>query len=330
MDFKNKNILLFYPYGATKHYGEAIKQELLYRGATVVGYDERPSQCVIMKIIIRLCKKRVPQIFVRYINRVIEQNKKLSVDYVLVCRGEAFTNDAMDVLRKAYPTAKFILYLWDILETTNVTEVIPRFDKAMSFDPYDVERNLKLQFRPTFFIPQYTDVGICKKAKNDVLFIGTLHSKRYKIISFFKNYFYNQGITFYAYLYVPGIILFLKDKLLKYPYIDFSTVNFTPISFKDTLDKVKETKCILDINYSTQRSLSMRAYEALAAKRKYITTNPEVMKYDFYDSNNILVIDIENPVIPLSFIHSPFKDIDERIVYKYSVSQFVTDLFDFS
>lgn len=29
IDFNGKNILMFSPYGATKHYGEAIKDELL-------------------------------------------------------------------------------------------------------------------------------------------------------------------------------------------------------------------------------------------------------------------------------------------------------------
>ena len=40
IDFKGRNILMFSPYGATKHYGEAIKDELLKRGAKVKGYDE--------------------------------------------------------------------------------------------------------------------------------------------------------------------------------------------------------------------------------------------------------------------------------------------------
>lgn len=57
IDFKGRNILMFSPYGATKHYGEAIKDELLKRGAKVKGYDERPSQNALMKIIIRFLKK---------------------------------------------------------------------------------------------------------------------------------------------------------------------------------------------------------------------------------------------------------------------------------
>lgn len=328
MDLRDKNILMFYPFGATSHYGEAIKQELLSRGASVVGYDERPSQHVLMKIVIRLFKKKVPQIFNRYIKNRLKENSETSFDYILVCRGEAFTNATIDLLKEFAPKAKLILYLWDILETTNVSEIISRFDRTLSFDPYDARQNPNLIFRPTFFVPPYAEIASDEKRKYDILFIGTLHSRRFEIIHAFKKYFESKNISSYIYLYIPGVIVFLKDKILKFPYVSFSSVNFLPVSLSDTLEKVKMSKCILDINYSTQKSLSMRAYEALAAKRKYITTNAEIVTYDFYDSDNILVIDINNPVIPKAFIDSPYKNIDERIVYKYSVVQFVSDLFD--
>lgn len=82
--FTNKRILLFSPYGCTKHYGVAIKEELEKRGAHVDEYDERPSEKDYMKIIIRLLKKKVPQIFLRYIQDVIKENKTKDYDYILI------------------------------------------------------------------------------------------------------------------------------------------------------------------------------------------------------------------------------------------------------
>ena len=43
-NFTDKKVLLFSPYGCTKHYGVAIKEELEKRGAKVDEYDERPSE----------------------------------------------------------------------------------------------------------------------------------------------------------------------------------------------------------------------------------------------------------------------------------------------
>ena len=98
-DLKGKKILMFSPYGATKHYGEAIKEELINRGAIVKDYDERPSQKALTKIVIRLFKKKVPQIFNNYVNRVIADNKDTIFDYILICRGEAFTPYTIMLLR---------------------------------------------------------------------------------------------------------------------------------------------------------------------------------------------------------------------------------------
>ena len=70
-DLAEKKVLLFSPYGCTKHYGQAIMAELQKRGAYVDEYDERPSQNALMKIVIRLFKKKVPQIFNNYIKNVI-------------------------------------------------------------------------------------------------------------------------------------------------------------------------------------------------------------------------------------------------------------------
>ena len=60
MELAGKRILMFYPYGTTKHYGDAIKAELEKRGAQIYAYDERPSQATYMKIAIRLLKKKLP------------------------------------------------------------------------------------------------------------------------------------------------------------------------------------------------------------------------------------------------------------------------------
>lgn len=328
MEIAGKRILMFYPYGATKHYGDAIKVELENRGAQVYAYDERPSQSSYMKIAIRLFKKRLPYLFLSYINYIIKSNKGIDFDYILVCRGEAFTPLVVRRLRNVYPKAKMILYLWDILRTTNVSEVIPCFDKALSFDPDDVACNKKLVFRPTFYVPQYAGIKQTDSYRYDIMFIGTLHSNRYKIIRNFISLFRNIGLKFYVYLYVPSRIVYLKDWIKKFPYIGISNVKFIPISMLDTVKVLSETRIVLDINYTSQKSLSMRAFESIAAGRKYITTNPEIKKYDFYDERNILVIDLKNPIIPKDFIESPLAPVNKSIFYKYSVAGLVDDLFD--
>lgn len=327
-DLKGKRVLMFSPYGATKHYGVAIQKELEKRGAIVSGYDERPSQNSITKIVIRLLKKRVPQIFDRYISRVIADNKGQKFDYILICRGEAFTPLTIQHLKKEFPSAKVLLYFWDILRCADVRFNIPYADRAMSFDPQDAEENDGLEFRPTFFVNDYLEVVDKPVDKNDICFIGTLHSNRHKIIRKIEKSFTDKGFRFYKYLYVPSPLVYIKDFITKFPYISLSEVHFEPISVPDTVKVLNETKAIFDINYTAQKSLSTRAYEAMAARRKYITTNPEVQKYEFYNPNNIAVVDLNNLTLPENFLSTPFEPVSEDVLYKYSVSGLVDDLFN--
>ncbi len=56
---------------------------------------------------------------------------------------------------------------------------------------------------------------------------------------------------------------------------------------------------------------------------KLITTNTEVKKYDFYNSNNIWVINRENPEIPKSFLETPYESLPNEIYSKYSIGEWV-------
>ena len=197
----------------------------------------------------------------------------------------------------------------------------------MSFDPQDVEENEGLEFRPTFYMNEYANMKRLKVKEHDCIFIGTLHSNRHKIISALEKSLKERGIDMFSYLYVPSRIVYIKDLILKFPYISPGKVHFKPISLSETIKLLASSAAVLDINYTNQKSLSYRAFEAMAAERKYITTNPEVKKYDFYNPQNVAVIDLNNPQIPDNFISSPFISIPESVLKRYSVAGLVEDLF---
>lgn len=323
--FNNKNILLFYPYGATKHYGDSIRDELVKRGANVISYDERPSQNSIVKIIIRLSKNKLPRIFLTYIKKVIQENRNIDFDYIVILRGEAFSKDAIELLNNSYEDAIKILFLWDILKTNDKRDVIKYFDKAFSFDPVDAKNNLNLKFRPTFFMPQYKKLEKSNNQLYDIAFIGTLHGNRYEKLNSIRSKLSKNKTMFY--FYVPSVLVYIKNKIIKNNYASLNEVSFKPLSFNSTLKVISNSKCLLDINYPGQTSLSMRAYEAMASKTKYITNNKEIMKYDFYNPNNIFVLDDNDLDIPLGFFETPFEEVPSDVLLKYSVESFVDEIF---
>lgn len=328
IDLLGKKILFLAPKGSCLHYSKGILHELKRRGAVVTFYDERPSQNSILKIALKKFKKKWPAFYSCYLKYIIQMNKKNDYDIVFIIRGEGLMPVSINLLRTAYPHAKFILYMWDVLAAVDVREVIPYFDKVYSFDPEDVALvGGGLIFRPTFFLNDYSKVENREK-KYDVFFVGSIYANRYMMLNSIKEMLYSQRLTCYFYYYLPSRFLFLRNyffsnKKFKAKYSDFK---YSPLSFKESMDVFFISRSILDIRYSSQKSLSMRAFEALGARVKYITNNPEIKKYDFYDSANVYLLGDEDKTIS-EFLALPLTNVDSKIISQYSVSSWVETVF---
>lgn len=328
VDVQGKKVIVFSPYGATKHYGQAIIKELRSRGAVVYDYDERPSQNAWMKIIIRLFKKNIPQIFDKYISKVVQNHKGEKIDYILICRGEAFTPYTIKHLRESFEGVKIILYLWDVMHECAMDDVISSCDRVLSFDPEDAKKH-NLVFRPTFFVNDYLKVKDADDCEYDLCFVGTLYNPRQLLIKRLSKTFEEQGLKFFTYLYVPSIIVYVQEFVAHFPFMPLKKVCFEPLTIDGTIEMLNNCKAILDVNPPYQISLSTRAFESLAARRKYITTNKHIADYEFYNPNNIFLVDIDNPIIPKSFLNTQYQEVSKDVLYKYSVCGLVDSLFDF-
>jgi hypothetical protein len=71
----------------------------------------------------------------------------------------------------------------------------------------------------------------------------------------------------------------------------------------------------------------MRTFECLGLRKKLITTNFEVINYDFYSSKNILIIDRQKPSIPLSFFTEPADESKFDILKRYELSNWLITIF---
>ena len=83
---------------------------------------------------------------------------------------------------------------------------------------------------------------------------------------------------------------------------------------------------VLDIQHPRQTGLTMRTIEMIRAEKKIITTNPDVSKYDFYNPNNILIIDRKNPKLDVSFFRTKYQPIPKSIYEKYSLNKWIDDV----
>ena len=79
---------------------------------------------------------------------------------------------------------------------------------------------------------------------------------------------------------------------------------------------IKYSKCILDVGNNDNAGLTVRVMESLFLEKKLITNYKNIVKYDFYNKNNIFIIGVDNLEQIKDFINSPYEKIDsEKIKY---------------
>lgn len=116
----------------------------------------------------------------------------------------------------------------------------------------------------------------------------------------------------------------LSEKLFQYKN-HFIVINKIEnvISYKENLEHVKKSSCIIEIVQKNQIGLSLRPFEAIAFRKKLLTNNIEILQEDFYSPENIFVIGYDQWENFEKFLTSPFKEIDNSILNKYDVNSWI-------
>ena len=268
----------------------------------------------------------------KYIKSVIAENKDKQYDYVLVVKSEAAGKKELELLRKAYPNAKFILYLWDSVENVPDGEKkLKLYDKVMTFDPVDAKR-YSIKLRPLFFTNEYEhqNKDDAEDYLYDFAFIGTAHTNRALIVKKLAADCKKRGTNYFSYLFMPHKMVYLYNKLTNK---DFKTVSLSDIKFKsispsEITEIYKKSRCILDVEHIKQRGLTMRTIEMLGMGKKIITTNSYIKSYDFYNQNNIYIIDRNSPEVNSDFWTSQYESVPQEIFNRYKIKSFVRELFE--
>lgn len=63
-------------------------------------------------------------------------------------------------------------------------------------------------------------------------------------------------------------------------------------------------------------------------QKKIITTNKSIISYDFYNPNNIFILDEDKPVnINPAFFTTPYEPLSDEIYHKYTIQNWVKTVF---
>ncbi|BCA29875.1 CgeB family protein [Metapseudomonas otitidis] len=320
---KNKRVLFIAPqfFG----YEQEIRAELERRGAKVDFLLDRPFQSAFLKAVTRWRRQWVMGAAERY----YEQHIDLSgdYDYVFVINGQTLSERILILWRQRFERAKFFLYMWDsFVNRKDAVSVLGLFDKAFTFDRNDAQK-YSINFRPLFFSKGFESASN-EFPEWDISFVGTAHTDRYAVVSKVARRVSGVRAYYYLFLQAPWVYWVYRIVNPGFSSARLSDFKFKPLTKADVQQIFISSRAVLDIEHPKQTGLTMRTLETLGARKKLITTNAQVMFYDFYQDSNICVIDRSAPVIPEHFLSTPYVDISPEIYQRYRLEGWLDEIFD--
>ena len=325
---KGKRVLFFYL--STFNYEVEIRQAMEREGAIVDSFNERPSNSILARIMIRINRDLLSSYIGDYYDKIIEQTKAYKYDYILFIKGESVSKQILEKLRSYHPEAKLLMYVWDSVQfSKNAYLLKDCFDKFCTFDSRD-SKDFNIPLLTLFYIPSYAEIANKREKKEyDLMFVGTIHNDRYEFIKGIVEQIDSAGGTCFTRYYFPSKVNFYKQKWdnPQFRNAKISDFVFESMPRDELLRYYSKSLIQIDIQDPLQTGLTMRTIETLGAKKKLITTNENVREYDFYHPNNILVVDRTNPILDKAFLTSPYVDIPVDVYNNYSISSWLNNLF---
>lgn len=251
----------------------------------------------------------------RYWDKQFLLNPVLKSFYdILVCQpGYSFCPYLLKQLRLYNPNIKSCVMIHDSSNYYNYYHYKDYYNRVYTFDYEDAKRISGVSVLGAYWVPT-----VKQDTVYDIVFVGSDHDDRYEIISKVYPQLENKGInSFIRVVSLKPVIRQTKryslidyfcrkkqseligewQEKIKKPYV---TEN--PIAFEAVTGLINKSNCILETEREGQSGITLRDMWALASGKKILTTNTYLKNVPFYNAEQIMFIDRENPSIDLSFI----------------------------
>lgn len=202
-------------------------------------------------------------------------------------------------LKKHYPDKRIInWYRNPVKKTAQIPSDYSKYCEVWSFDQCDCEE-FGLKFNPQFCMKRGDYVE--RDIENDAFFVGT-NKGRAAVLNSLENELKSLG---------------LKTKFCIVGY------NAKRMTYKEVVEEISKSRIIVDIQSKGQDGFTLRPIEALLYKKKLITNNSKIKNADFYNPNNIFVIDKENKYSLEEFIKCPLAAVNQEVIERYCLKGWI-------
>lgn len=322
----NKAILLLSPsfFGYEYHIANKIKE----MGGDVVYINDDPSNLFLfIKGVLEKLHIGTDWMIHSFEDSVKKKLRGRRFDYIIVICGWAITSRLSGLLRQNHLSGvgKMLLYYWDSISLLgDDTSRWQYFDRIFTFDKKDyADYSSDLSFLPLFYIDTYCKSKAACNKDIDLFTVGSFKFNRYYEIETIRQK--NPNIRIYSYMYESKwLIRFHKLFRPKYKSINLDNIKYVRISPEDIVNFYNRSYAILDIPRTGQNGLTMRTFECLAMEKKIVTTNPHIIGYGFYNSNNIYVMDTNNYILPGNeWFEREYVPLPKEVYERYSISNWL-------
>jgi hypothetical protein len=314
-----KICLISFDYWGFDHY---IIEELKKKGIEANHINLNNFKYTYSNVFIRIANGFSKVFLNTNIKRVKKQNfvlnnlEKLGYqDIILTIRPDLLDKKTHKIIKKS--TDRYIAYLYDSTKRFPVKHLSKGiFDDIFSFDREESNYYNFKRITNYIYLPK-KEINETKSYKN-LIFMVISKDERLKTLNFISQKLDDLNINY------KFIVKSNKNLSWINPKIEITKED---IGFEQMKKLIEDSKIMMDISRSENIGLSFRFFESLAYQKKIITTNQSVKRYAFYDPNNILVINPENPEIPKSFFETAYKPLAEEIYNKYTIDNWVKTVF---
>lgn len=220
--------------------------------------------------------------------------------YDLIIVFDSIHNSNLLKYLHKHSSARLIFWHWNPLKSKEDFKILKEtryICEHWTFNAIDASKyDLKLN-KQFFFFQEY---AINTKI-NRAFFVGTDKGRYEKLVNIAANLSqYGVEIDFHV---------IDKNKNGKYYEKNFLEYNYV-------LNKLCNSKFVVEIVQAGQTGLTARSLEALFMRIKLITNNSTIKKYDFYNPQNIFIINEDTDIA--QFLASDYIDIDSSLLFAYS------------
>lgn len=311
---ENKRVL-FITYDMSGYYDSVYKElesryaEVDYFNTLGISYKYKNAREKIYSFFYRFFTGKKLKSYYKY-RELINSVKDNRYDITLIVRPDLFFDSHLRLLKGI--SKRFIAYYHDSINNIErKKDVIGFFDAVYSYEKKDVaDYNLR-------FITNFIYFKGSKPANSPEFDVFSVMSNDYRIGVLKKLALFLRvtGRSYYFYVVTSG-----ENK-------EDEGITFTTrrMNNDEVSSNIRKAAVIADIHkFGIQDGLTFRVFEAMGYRKKLITTNKDIVNYDFYDPANIFVInDNEDIAIPDAFFETPYKELPPEVYNRYTVSAWV-------